>query len=268
MSKRKDEREERRLRALRAGADLLLEAHFDWTRSLTFQAISNSTDISATQLDRDFGNKDAFVDALIDYCSDPSNFDDFGDDWSSVVVDEIVGALFDPDTALYDAAVRVGELDFRLQRNDKRIRPGMAMWVAAEKPGRERDALRRQHHYYANHQGAAWVLMMEEFEAAGIVATNELSVDETVTVLGSLIKGLVLRWSVDPEAVSEDLFGRVVAMLMSVLFTDDSDGPKTSKDRLQVLDALRERHRSSRPFPFDTDQDRASATNAKLGQEL
>lgn len=123
----------------------------------------------------------------------------------------------------------LADLDWTLLRDDPAATARLlALWLAREQPlmspaPGERCVGDLVAGTYDRYHGALQVVYEQLISAWGRKVRSEFTVAQIATVLSALVQGLAIRHAVDPAAVPDDLFGKVVTRLVPVMTTDKLD---------------------------------------------
>ncbi len=204
---------------MNAAAKLLLSGDIKWAKGLTYDDLEERSEIDRGQIVRDFGGKQALVDALIDHCLLPPapetvtehEFLSQGSDWVPTNDFDLASAVIELGET---APRRAGRL-----HNEAAIRA-----LASDSPtaaARLRDLYRfREPDFNGLAQGFASAM-----EERGFARREGLTPEEVVVLARATLDGLALRGQVDPEAITPGLAGRaMLALAEAAIARPDEDG--------------------------------------------
>ena len=234
-------RDERRAQVLAEAARLLSAFAFEWQKGLTLGELSVATGIDAGDISRDFDGKAGLIDELVDYCLNPDNFANFGDEWAGDLLAEVVSRLLDPDRDLQPAIEESFDIDLDYVAEDRRLRAQMAIWALSLDDPRARARLHTMYRFYDDQHQQVISGLLDEINATGAERVGLLSAEELVTVLTSLVEGLAIRRHVSPDDVTDGLMGRAAA----TLFASAHRMPDTGEPRIDEHFAEIDRRRRS-----------------------
>lgn len=224
-------KDDRRERVLEAAAQLVRDARVDWSSSLTFGDLAEASEMDVAQISRDFGSKDQLLDALVHHLLGPHTTVALQEHVTSVA-DDVVDAGF----SMNDALVRFGEADaeFREREADE-MRARMLLWAAAGEGSTEWEALGSLYRQGVAHQLSEAQSIVDIAVANGAKLRDELSLEEVLLVIGAVIGGLMVRRSVVPELVSDDLVSRVLRVLLTGAVGSDARGPFEDLENVKLI---------------------------------
>lgn len=242
-------KDQRKSKVLAEAAHRLSAFAFEWQKGLTLAELSIDTGIDAGDISRDFGGKEGLIDDLIQYCLDPDNFGNFGDEWAGDLLTEAIERLFDRSHGLQSAIQESFDLDLDYVSEDRRLRAQMAIWALSLDDASARMRLHEMYRFYDDQHRQVISGLLDEIDAIGAQRTGLMSTDEVVTTLTALVEGLAIRRHVSPGDVADGLMGRAAATLFaSVHLSPDAAGPSIEEH----FDEIDRRRRSLPDEPTDS----------------
>lgn len=181
-----------------------------------------------------FGDQDGWVEALARHLlrNEAGPVADKVED----ALRELAGELGSSDRPDWYARLQaVSDLDWALLRSDLRpMQRQMAVWLGRHQPLREPG---RDEAIVGDLVARSYEEFLKGFEATyrdvlaawGRKIRPDFTLGQVATVLAALAEGLLIRHAVDPDAVPDDLFGRVVTCLVPVVTTDQRDRSTTAE---------------------------------------
>ncbi len=173
-----------------------------------------------------FGNQERWAAAVARHFA---RFRPVDDDTAAVAehIAELADQFRAGDTPDWLAGVRAAaDLDWKIVTADLRyLDQQLLVWIARDRPlesgsGATERAGELVAGVYRSIGDRFAPVYGDLLEAWGRKVRPDLTVGDVSVVLTALIEGLVLRWAVEPEAVPDDLYGRIVTSLVPVVSVD------------------------------------------------
>ena len=225
---------------LNAAAKRLGSATFDWSKGLTYDMLVEDTGIDRKTIAGDFGSKANLIAELVRYCLEPDNFSAFGEEFAEDLVETIASSLLNRNVDLFESTRSSGDLDFKYIRSDQRLRAQLSIWALAQDDENAKNALATMYRFYDDEHLRGWRMVTADLAQSGVAMRSGLTSEEVITALTALVEGLAIRWHVDPDAVPDDLFGRIFGTVIAALFDPFGDAEVSSiQQLLSEIDAKR-----------------------------
>lgn len=208
---------------LDAAARILSSADVSWHAALTYDELELESGIDRSQISNDFGGKSGLVDAVLDYCLDPTAWLSGGEE--GLLANQAERLFSATDLELAEYLIEIGMIDEELVRTERRIYVQMAIWgMGADDPA-IREKLRKLYDFYDEiHLGLAQMIL-DSAEAKGYTLKRGMTLRELIVVCTAIAEGLAIRFSVSPETAPEGLSGRAfVALFEAMIEPIGADG--------------------------------------------
>ena len=212
----RDDREQRRTKVLEAGAAAVGAADYEWSSGLTYDYLEEVSGVNRRQIDRDFGSKQGFVSALISYILRV----EAGVGTEMDLAFDIMSAhLQDRSVPLAESLSKIGLLLHKETCVDPQLRAEIALACFSDRDETIRQGLHDLHDPWE--RGTENMVHRFLESDTGIKPRRGLTAAEFAKVMSVLTAGLAMRARLDPDAVSDDLLGRILTMLIGSWVTVD-----------------------------------------------
>lgn len=212
-----------------AAVDFVQRAQRAWTAAMTFGNLANVTGIDQAQIARDFGSKDALIDAVVDSIFTTQANETYIEN-NSFWMDRIAHDL---DTPLSEIMEQIGGYfeQYIAEDFDQSV-AYLALWSCADLGSAEWRALGRVHTHLLERSGELMDGCIAALVERGAVRRDYFTPTEFITLVDATIEGVLIRWSTAPELVPPGLLGKAIVALMTGIVGPDAETPMAQLARM------------------------------------
>lgn len=195
----------------------------DWSAGVQ-AAVAERLNIAPSTIHRRFKHVDGgFKRALTDWVLDPDGQD--GNAWSEELAERTVEVMAEQDT-IVDGLMAAAKFNWSLIRDDDRMYMQMLLWSRVGVDPTIQARMKKHYDAYDRIHRTLWqdILTHIRTETGKRALQREgLTEAQLMVVLDALVEGLVLRSFSDPEAVTDEMYGRVFQALAVAILDFDGD---------------------------------------------